>query len=443
MAWLLCGGCDSGPGAHPRSVLIVVVDSLHAAHVSAYGYARPTTPQFDRFAARGARFENAHSQSSWTLPSTASLFTALDQESHGVRTFDDRLDPKASTLAMRFGLAGYRTAAIVQTPVLSSRHELNRGFQQYRVLDHTQESLEKALELAREEWTRRADQPLFLYVHLAPPHMPYQPPAPFAGRFGEGGASSVRGTIADCRRIHRAGLAPDSPDVLALIDRYDDSVAYSDDCVGRLLASLESTPARSDALVVWTSDHGEAFMQHGAQGHNATVYEEMLRVPLAIVALDHSIAPRVVSATTTTMDVAPTLLEECGLPPLPGPLSGRSLSSSLHADGAAGERSFFYSARYKSDEAQLQFALRRGSRKLVWSGATNESQLFDLATDPGETRDLAASDPTLAREMERELLEWAQAAAPSTPVAAPAPRAGDEKSRLNELGYADDGAEGR
>lgn len=438
VALLVCGACDSKPAPSSPSVLVLVLDSLHAGHSSAHGYARDTTPRFTRFAAAGVRFEQAYSQSSWTLPSTASLFTSLEQERHGVRTFNDALPESIPTLAERLRERGYRTHAIVQTPVLSSRHGLQQGFERYDVLDHSSASLERALELARESWEHRPGEPLLVYLHLAPPHMPYEPPAPFRGAFSTPD-SSVSGSISECRRIHRAALAPDHPDVVALAARYDEHIAFADARAGELLEALARSAARPDAWVVWTSDHGEAFQQHGCQGHNATVYDEMLHVPLALARLDGTTPPQLVREPVSTMDVAPTLLELCGARSLGAELAGVSLREALGSGRAPAERLFSYSSRYKDDERQLHFAVRRGALKLVWRGDTGESELYDLASDPGERVDARASHAQACEELQRELerLRAVRIAGAPARTLAPAARPA-ERARLSELGYVED-----
>ncbi len=437
----LCPSCRNEPAPAQPSVLLLVLDSVHAGHTSAHGYERDTTPRFKRFAASGTQFERAFSQSSWTLPSTASLFTAVEQERHGVRTFDDALPELTPTLAERLRERGYRTHAIVQTPVLSSRHGLQRGFERYDVLDHSEASLERALELARTSWERGPSQPLFVYLHLAPPHMPYQPPAPFRDSFSPPG-STASGSIGECRRIHRAALAPDHPDVVALVARYDEHLAYADARAGEFLVALARNAARRDAWVVWTSDHGEAFQQHGCQGHNATVYDEMLHVPLAIARLDGSAAPQVVREPVSTMDVAPTLLELCGARVLGPHTAGSSLASALRTGQAPLERVFSYSSRYKDDPRQLHFAVRRNALKLVWPGEAREPVLYDLEVDPHERVDARARHPEAYEGLRRELESRREQLASGAPLRALAPSSRSaQAARLSELGYADDGAE--
>jgi arylsulfatase len=427
----MLGACDAEQPP-PPSILVIVVDSLHAGHVSSHGYARPTTPNFDRFAADGVQFLRAYSQSSWTLPSTASLFTGLTQEQHALRTFDDRLAADVPTVAERLKSAGYRTRAVVQTPVLASRHGLSRGFERYQLFDHSLESVERAVKLAREHWDEAADRPLFLYVHLAPPHMPYQPPAPFAARFGDE-HPEVSGSVADCRHIHRAKLAPDAPQVRSLIARYDEHIAFADACVGRLLADFQRDARGRAAWIVWTSDHGEAFLQHGSQGHNATVYDEMLHVPLAFGALNTPLAPRRVNDVVSTLDVAPTVLALCGLPPLHD--AGATLHATLLHGAALPERTLFFSSRYKADAAVLHCAVRRGDFKLAQLGPDGPLELYDLRADPEERSNLASARGELALEL-AELLARERGAARASEAHA-APLAAD-REQLAELGYGGD-----
>lgn len=442
-AAFVCGACGSEPTAPAPSLIVLVLDSLHAEHTSPHGYARDTTPEFAQFAARGVRFERAYSQSSWTLPSTASLFTSLEQERHGVRTFDDSLPTTWPTLAERLRERGYRTHAIVQTPVLSSRHGLQRGFERYDVLDHSEASLERAFELARASWERAPNAPLFVYLHLAPPHMPYQPPAPYRDRYSAP-QSSVSGSIGECRRIHRAGLAPDHPDVVALAARYDEHVAYADARAGEFLEELERSAVRSEAWVVWTSDHGEAFQQHGRQGHNATVYEEMLHVPLAIAPLRGAPAPHVVREPVSNLDIAPTLLELSGARPIGDAAAGLSLVEALRTGEAPRDRLLSFSSRYKDDPAQLHFAVRRGALKLVWCGDESEPKLYDLDADPQERVDVRAQRPVEFAELRAELEARRSNVMPGAPARSLAPAAQPaQRARLSELGYVEDSAEQR
>lgn len=414
-----------------RSVLWIQADSLAAGHLSSWGHGRATSPALDALAARGVRFADASSQTSWTTPSVASCFTGLEQERHGLLFLGERLSDSLPTIAERFAAAGYRTLGIAQTPLLGTPTGLGRGFERWRVLDWDAELARDAADEAARALAE-LDGPFFLYLHLSPPHMPYAPPAPFRGRFGPGPSDEVDGSIASARRVHRARLAPDHPDVLRLAGLYDDHVAYLDALVGDVLAAAGRRA--EPPLVVVSSDHGEAFLEHGSQGHNASVHVEMVHVPLLLWAPDLLPEGLVVDEPVSLLDVAPTLVELCGLAPL-GRTDGRSLAPLL--EGRAGaERALFLSSRHAGTFEELELGLRRGRWKLVLSGASGRAALYDVARDPGERRDLAGEHRDLAAELERELRAWhAAAGAGRTPRSAP-----DEATlrAAAELGYLDE-----
>lgn len=432
-----CGAADERP-----SVLVIVADSLAATHVSSLGYARPTTPRFDAFARDSVHFERTWSAAAWTLPSVASLFTSRLQEEHGAR--DDELVLRADlpTLAERFHDAGWATSAIVQTPVLASRTGVARGFERYTVLDFAPESFDRALGLARDA-IEQGDGPRLVYLHVAPPHMPYQPPAPFRGRFSAGSdaLAHVDGSIASARAIHRARLEPDHPDVQRLAALYDEHVAWADERLGRFVDSVRALPRAKSLVIVWTSDHGEAFMEHGQQGHNASAYDEMLRVPLAI--RGPGLAPRRVEAPASLLDLAPTLLELCSLPPLEH-ARGLSLAATLRDGSTIPERTLFASSRhYSAHPERLRLAAIHGSSKLILAPAKGTEEFFDLATDPHERRPLPPDFPA-APALRRALAASPLLAPPLAPdpldfdATPPDPEELRRRRRLRELGYVDD-----
>ncbi|HVS19874.1 MAG TPA: sulfatase, partial [Planctomycetota bacterium] len=386
---LCAAACGAREVSQPPLVALVALDSLAAARCGAWGHARATTPHLDALAAEGVRFADASSQSSWTLPSIASLFTGLEQERHGLRHLDGRLSAHLPLLAERFAAAGWSTRAVVQTPVLRSSTGLGRGFDDYRVLGLGNADAREALERALAAVAACDTTPLFLYLHLAPPHMPYQPPPPFAGRFVEDGVgeSAVDGSIAACRAVHELGLGPEHPDMLRLAAHYDEHVAFADGLLGEFVAGL---PPGREALIVVLSDHGEAFGQHGAQGHNTQVHREMLHVPLVVAARPRGrLAARVVEAPVSLLDLAPTLLERFGLSPLGDDAPGRSLAPWLDGTEPTQEpRTLRFSSRYRRRADDLQLGMRVGDLSLVLADGGARAALYDLANDPGETRDL-------------------------------------------------------
>jgi arylsulfatase A-like enzyme len=440
LALFPCACADSEPSSAPI-VAIVALDSLHAARCGAWGHSRATTPELDRLASEGLCFTAAHSQSSWTLPSVASLFTGLEQESHGLRHLDGRLADDLPLLAERFADAGWSTRAVVQTPVLRSSTGLGRGFERYVVLGFGPEQARHALERAHAAVEHAGKRPLFLYLHLAPPHMPYQPPPPFAGRFaqGAGGDAAIDGSIESCRAVHELGLGPEHPDMLRLAAHYDEHVAWADSLLGEFVAGL---PPERDLLLVVLSDHGEAFGQHGLQGHNTGVHQEMLHVPLVVVGRGAQRVPaRRVDEPVSLLDLAPTLLERFALAPLDLAPPGRSLAPwLLGATPRAEPRELRFSSRYRRSTPGLELGLRKGDLKLVLPGSGAAARLYDLSADPGELIDLSEHEQELTARLQARLRTWHTARAPEAPPAGDAAQGDGERleAELRALGYAGD-----
>jgi arylsulfatase len=431
---LLLGACHAGDEApfRGRGVVLVVLDSLHSAHLGCYGHGRATSPVIDRLAREGVRFEECRAQSSWTLPSVATILTGAEQERHALRSLEDRLHGDLATLPELFARAGYRTAAVLQNPLLAPSTGLHAGFAEVQRFGWGAADAVRAVEAACELLRAPREAPLFLYVHLVPPHMPYQPPAPHRGSlaFAPG---DHEGSIAECRRVHKADLPSAHPDVQRLALLYDEHVAFADTLVGRIVQDLESAQAAERPLLVVTSDHGEAFMQHGAQGHNAHVFDEMLRVPLVLFA-PGVLASRTVAGPASLVDLLPTLAELAGLNAPGGP--GRSLASLVLGTGEPARlarRSLFLSSRYKADPAQLELGLLEQGQKLVHSGRDGVSRLYDLGTDPFERRDVAGEHHALVQDMERRLLAWYAARTPARAANEPL-----DPVPLRELGYVDE-----
>lgn len=420
-----------------RDVLVLVPDSVHAAHASSYGHTRPTTPNLDRLAQRGVRFANAYSQTAWTLSSVTSLFTSLEQERHGVLRMDQSLSDEASTLAELFRQAHYRTVGLVQNGVIGKQTGLDQGFQVYRTFPWGPQGLQRLMEWARGEITAERDGPLFLYVHLTPPHMPYQPPRRYRNRFANPDyEGEVDGSILSCAVIRRDGLPADHADVRHLAALYDEHLSYADAEAGGLMDALETRPGPG-CVILATSDHGEAFMQHGTQGHNSHVYEEMVRVPL-VVSAPGSALPSGVSIDTpvSLLDVLPTLVDLCGLEPPEHAPRGTSLAGLMEGREGLRPRPLFLSSRYLGDPTRLHFGVRIGPHKLVMKAG--ESVLYDLERDPGEMVDRSAEAPVTAAALQGELSRWRLAANAERMEAGEVVISEERRAEIEALGYGGD-----
>jgi arylsulfatase A-like enzyme len=394
--------CGAEPPA-PRSVLLIVVDTLRADHLGVYGYARPTTPRLDRFAAAGVVFDRAFSTSSWTVPAIASLLTGLPPSAHGggfevegaehlwQRT---AVNEGVVTLTQRLRRRGYRTVALLSNPFLHPRFGLRRGFEDYHLYKREQ-GADYAVDVALEWIGRRGDEPFFMLLHFLEPHAPYAPPAPHRGRFT--GDRELR-PIEPLRRRRERAEEYTEADRRHLVGVYDEEIVALDERLGRLFEGLGER--WNDTLVVFTSDHGEELLDHGSFDHGHTLMQELLHVPLVV--WSPRLEARRVDTPVSLADVTPTILEALGLsaPELDAPGSGVSLWALAGGATAAARRDLLAEGLLFGGPAE---ALVRWPYKLVVDPSGGDRQLFDLATDPTEGRDLAAELPVIAGEMERRL----------------------------------------
>jgi len=290
----LLGGCTERPADPARpDILLVVIDTLRADHVGVYGSERPTTPHIDALAGEGSHFRRAYAQSSWTLPSVASLLTGLLPHQHRVgrhpteaRRFG-RLAPEIPTLAERLGEAGYARGAIVNNTFLAPEFGLSRGFEDYDYAGATKWRIRSAEDTvdAALEWIDGRDRPWFLLVHFMEPHLYYDPPATVRGTFTGGGKPPVEvpfGADSAIARIASGGLALDAVERDYVEKLYDEEILYVDRAVGRLVDALQSRARWERTVVVVTADHGEEFFDHGGFEHGHTLYGELIRVPLVV-----------------------------------------------------------------------------------------------------------------------------------------------------------------
>ncbi len=268
------------------SVVLVQVDTLRADVLDPFDGAEPgLTPWIARFAGRGTVYERAVAPSPWTLPTTASLFTGLYPSAHRVQTHDRFVVPDAlPTLAERARDAGVVTAAYVTNTLLADDAGYGRGFGTYAHLPYRNARQVGAQAEAFLE--NHVGQQFLLYLHYIDPHMPVEAPEPWLERYV---SPELRGQ--DVLEVERrlterffSGevIGEHDPDIRFMRQRYLGEVAYLDEQVGRLLAAIDRLGLADTTAVVFTSDHGEEFMEHGLWGHGSNLHGETIRVPLVV-----------------------------------------------------------------------------------------------------------------------------------------------------------------
>lgn len=390
----------------PLSVLLVTLDTTRADRLGCYGRTGAATPHLDALAARGVLFRQAYAHVPLTCPSHSSLLTGRLPTRHGVRDNGGYvLAPDIPTVAERFQAAGHRTAAFVSAFVLDRRFGLGRGFGTYhdrvpagRAADqgdpsHRSVRAEETVGRAMQWLSADGAQPFFLWVHLFDAHHPYEPPEPYASRF-------------------RA-------------DPYDGEIAYLDAQLGPL---LDAAAARG-ALVAVVGDHGEGLGDHQEVTHGYFVYGNTQRVPFLLSLPGHLPQGTAVDGVVRGVDLAPTLLDVAGLPPL-ADVDGTSLVGWLtgRRDGDAGPAYLeSYHPRFWWGAQEL-LGLRSGRFLFI---EAPRPELYDVVADPGEKTNLAASRPAELEAL-RARLRTINAGGPP----APAGKVDDDTARrLRALGY--------
>ena len=373
-------------------ILLVTIDTFRADRLG-----RGFTPAIDALAARGVRFTNARTTVPLTLPAHASLMTGQLPAVHGVRENGATLPAAAPRLASILKSAGYATGGFVGAFVLDRRFGLAVGFDRYddgvrrdpRAVDRLEaERPASGVMDAALEWLSTVQSSFFLWVHLYDPHIPYAPPDEFRRRAGG--------------------------------DAYNGEIAYADAQVGRLLDAIAGRSRDRAPFVAILGDHGEGLGEHGERTHGMLAYDTTLRIPLVVAG--PGIAPGVNDEPTSIVDVMPTLLRLAGgTQPGGARLDGADLLRNRQAD-----RDVVAETMYPRAAGWHPLSVLAGERwKLIKS---SEVELYDVAQDPSERTDVAASHPAIVQGMSAQLGKLSA----SVPAPAVDPAAAE---RLRALGY--------
>lgn len=412
------------------NVLVIILDTVRAASMSFLGYGRATTPNLAALGAEGAVFAQAYATAPWTLPSHAGMFTGR-YPSQLSTDWQEPLDRAHPTLAEELARRGYRTGGFAANHFYTSRESgLARGFEHYEDYLRTPKQVLLSTTLTQTRlfwqllqgsglfgrvkalatmdlrlqvmWTSHrklapratdeflrwqagvGDRPFFAFINLYDAHLPYDPPAPFDTMF-----SPERGEL----------------------DRYDGGIAYMDDALGRMFAELRRRGVLDRTLVIVSSDHGEAFGEHGLHGHGNSLYRTELHVPL-LVRFPAAVPAGTFSVTPVTLrDMAATVLDAAGAAPGTHSLPGASWLRLLGA-GAAGAGSAVVSEVSAGINTDPSHPVSRGPMKSLVTDSVHYIRNGDgveegyaWRADPGETQDLLKQwwPPSVVQELRETL----------------------------------------
>jgi len=462
------------------NVIIVVLDTARADHMSLCGYKYPTTPNLVKLAAESRLFPHAESVDSWTLPAHASLFTGKYPREHGAHADETihaasannaalwgrPLPESQTTMAELLAAKGYNTAAFAANYAWLCRQlNLNQGFAYYhdmprflvfnpeiaplimrgadvadRILGLNGKFVEQpwnaeAVTKFAQRWVRtNKNAPFFLFLNYMDAHGPYSPPPPYDHIDGPGipidDRLSHQATWSAFRYNYKrngTGLTPET--AKALSNQYDGELAYLDHWIGRLVESLKAQGVFDDALIVITCDHGEYLGEHQLLSHGCELYEGALRVPILVKYPRGEHAGEVITTRASIIDVFATVLDALRLPA--GDVPARALGSA--------PRPVFGEAPQKSTAVEglgdHLISVYDGPWKYIRS-SSGHHELFDLVADPGESSDQSAVRPADVARFDAAINDWTV----KTPVlkeAAPTGGSskGDMLHKLKSLGY--------
>lgn len=398
------------PPAEAKNLLLISVDTLRADRLSCYGYRENPTPRFDRWASEGFLFEQAFSEYPLTLPAHATMLTGQIPPRHGVReNAGYRLASEQTTLAEALHARNYRTAAFIGSYVLAAEFGVSQGFEIFDEEFATSiANVGASTELQRPApevtarflgWLRHSgDKPFFAFVHFYDPHTPRP-------------------------------------------EGYDREVTRVDESLGEIDAFLRETGLLEKTDIVLTSDHGESLGDHGEEGHGFFVYDSTLHVPLIVrPAGSTGKRGRRINHQVSLADLMPTILDRLRIP-IPSTVQGRSLNPLF--SGNPVEETALYS---ESFVPQLHFgwsplrSLRLGQYKYI---DAPRPELYDVAADQGEVKNLFSERPTVAREYRKKLLHFVEDHGVGEHTAKPEEPDPETVRKLLSLGYLNTGSNRR
>lgn len=424
---ILLNGCgDNELSCSDCNIVFVSFDALQAAHTHSFGYSKDITPTIDSIADSGYKFTNAISASSWTVPASMTWFTGIYPSQHKVTnkfskyTKDEKvlsnlkkLSPDVMTLAEVLKQNGYATAGFTGDAGVNGVFGFNQGFDTY--FDNTtpfsgmEVSSPKAL-----EWLKQnKDKKFFLFLHGYDFHGQYEPEEGFDYRYVNfdykgpyNGSRQQQGALRE-EGLEKGTLTLTDDDVQFWRAIYDEKINRADAKFAEFLAEYKKLGLMDKTIFILTSDHGTEFYEHKRFDHGATLYDELIHIPL-IIKLPNQHEGKVINNQVSSIDIMPTILGLAGIK-LDDKIKRQMMGTSLTMlmDGKEVKKDVYFETDYR------HYTYKRGIRtpdgwKYVYTMEDEKEELYNLDTDSTELENLATKEPRVAYELKQKLFKWMQ-----------------------------------
>jgi arylsulfatase A-like enzyme len=431
---LWVSGCGKRGRKSRPNVLLISIDTLRADHLGCYGYKRDTSRNIDDFAAESIRFDKVYAPTPWTLPSHAAMLTGIHPFSLGMDNRWSIIPPDCPSLASLLKNAGYQTIAFVDSMpkgFLGAERGFDRGFESFNhapYLPRFKYKYDMAVTVdVASQWLEKRDKksPFFIFLHTKSVHgcppvkggdprgFPYDKPEPYRCRYltAEQARLNWRPPFVVCLRNYNELIVQGKMDprkyprlrIEALKGQYDAGIYYTDEHFGRLITLLGDMRLLDDMVVIFTADHGEAFLEHRFFIHKE-VYKELLHVPL-IVHLPGQHNGSIIRSPAALRDIVPTILRLASID-VPEEVSGIELPMNPATKRA--RRQFYAYYQFGSEVFKDEFSLQQDDWKFVYYQTTDNkwhSELYNITKDPEEKNPIV-KQAERKKALCQELLSW-------------------------------------